>query len=177
MNKEELYEFLDIEDPSDFRYFENFSAYIECDENIEDNALYGILKEADRDLLSEIVKNYFNEIIDALPDEGELIGIFDVEQTALRGMLRSGDESSLGLLVEELERFRNYYSVDREVEVKNLKDGSTDMMSICDAVFTARGEKFDGSEHSFNFNSCLSYSVDEYAMSFSDMLELEEEEE
>lgn len=35
MDRDELYELLDIEAPSDFEYFENLAALIECEEHIE----------------------------------------------------------------------------------------------------------------------------------------------
>ena len=34
MNREKLYEYLDIESPQDFEYFENMAALLECEEDI-----------------------------------------------------------------------------------------------------------------------------------------------
>lgn len=33
MNREQLYEYLDIDTPADFEYFENMAALLECEED------------------------------------------------------------------------------------------------------------------------------------------------
>ena len=40
MDRDLLYQMLDIESPSDFQYFENLSDLLECDEYIEYDDLY-----------------------------------------------------------------------------------------------------------------------------------------
>ena len=40
MDRERLYEILDIEEPAEFDYFENIAALLECDENIGYEELY-----------------------------------------------------------------------------------------------------------------------------------------
>ena len=45
MDRERLYEILDIEEPAEFDYFENIAALLECDENIGYEELYGLLQE------------------------------------------------------------------------------------------------------------------------------------
>ena len=43
MDKDRLYELLDIEEPEDFQYFENIAALLEADEEIDYDALYALL--------------------------------------------------------------------------------------------------------------------------------------
>ena len=64
MDKDELYELLDIEAPSDFEYFENLAALIECEEHIEFEELYALLKDVNKESLLTLISNYFEEISD-----------------------------------------------------------------------------------------------------------------
>ena len=44
MKFEELLDILDIEGPEEFKFFENFSDLIECEEEVEYDALYSLIK-------------------------------------------------------------------------------------------------------------------------------------
>ena len=35
MNREELYQLLDIDDPAEFQYFENLADFLECEEELD----------------------------------------------------------------------------------------------------------------------------------------------
>ena len=69
MDRERLYEILDIEEPAGFDYFENIAALLECDENIGYEELYGFLQEVDKETLSMLIDNYFEELSDFLPED------------------------------------------------------------------------------------------------------------
>ena len=48
MDKEKLYEMLDIDTPADFQYFEDLAELLECEEEIEEQALAELLEEVER---------------------------------------------------------------------------------------------------------------------------------
>ena len=53
MDKDKLYQMLDIEEPEDFQYFENIASLLECDEEIRYDDLYALLKDVDKDQLAQ----------------------------------------------------------------------------------------------------------------------------
>ena len=55
MNYEELLNDLDIEDPAEFEYFEAMADLVECDEYIEQEALFGVFAKADKEMLSGLL--------------------------------------------------------------------------------------------------------------------------
>ena len=57
MDKEKLYELLDIDTPTDFQYFENLAALLECEEDIEEQVLYSLVEEVDKQVLSDLIYN------------------------------------------------------------------------------------------------------------------------
>ena len=59
MNYEELLNYLDIEDPAEFEYFEAMVDLVECDEYIEQEALFGVFAKADKEMLSGLLDEYF----------------------------------------------------------------------------------------------------------------------
>ena len=66
MNKKELYEMLDIEDGSQFEYFENFADLIEYEAEIETGAICNLLEEINLDNFIQLCNNYFTEIMDGI---------------------------------------------------------------------------------------------------------------
>lgn len=107
MDRERLYEILDIEEPAGFDYFENIAALLECDENIGYEELYGLLQEVDKETLSMLIDNYFEELSDFLPeDDADFYLKIDQIRRSLVGLAQSSDdENVLGSLAEELDRF------------------------------------------------------------------------
>ena len=64
LTKEALYELLDIDTPADFQYFENLAALLECEDEIDDQALAQLLEGVDKKTLAELLHNYFEEMTD-----------------------------------------------------------------------------------------------------------------
>ena len=78
MDREELYELLDIDTPADFEYFENLAALLECDEYLEYEDIYALMEGVDKDTFSGLVDNYFDEITDFIPgDMAELYTLLE----------------------------------------------------------------------------------------------------
>ena len=90
MDREMLYKMLDIEEPADFQYFENLAELLECDEHIEYEDLYSLLKEVDKEILAQMIHDYFEEVSDFVPqDAAELFLLLDKIKLSLIGMVRN----------------------------------------------------------------------------------------
>ncbi|MFR2966194.1 MAG: hypothetical protein ACLTK0_07325 [Anaerovoracaceae bacterium] len=105
MDREMLYKMLDIEEPADFQYFENLAELLECDEHIEYEDLYSLLKEVDKEILAQLIHDYFEEVSDFVPqDAAELFLLLDKIKLSLIGMVR------------KLRRRKRFVQFDRRTE-------------------------------------------------------------
>ena len=69
MDKEALYDLLDMESGEDFQYFENMAELLESDEDIDEDVLYELLEDIDLEAFAELAENYFDQLEEAVPDE------------------------------------------------------------------------------------------------------------
>jgi len=175
MDKELLYQLLDIEEPGDFQYFENLAALLECDEYIEYDELYILFKEVDKDILAQLIHDYFEELSDFIPeDAAELFILMDKIKLSLMGMARNSEEENiLSGLTEELNRFRLWYSLDSSVICRTIDGGREEEHCLRDALAVARLEKLEGDKYTYDFSACTDYPLDDYIMSFSDIISAE----
>lgn len=179
MDKESLYELLDIEEPADFEYFENLSALLECDEYIPYEEIFGLIKDVDKETLAMLINDYFEEISDFIPGEAaDFFVLMDKIRLSLVGLVKSSREERVMVnLAEELDRFRIWYSADSEVVCKSIINDREEIHSLRDALMLARLEKIEGDKYMYDFSPCLDYTLDEYIMSFGDGVLAEEKEE
>lgn len=179
MNFEQLLEFLQIEDASEFEYFENFADLIESEEAISDEAIYKLINECDQGNLLEIIENYFEEIMDAIPDDStEIFTLIETIKLAFIGLLESAEEEvALVHFCEEILNFRAWYSINSIVHCRNIHGGTVEDMSLRDALAVARIEKLEGDKYHYDFNDCLDYELEEYIMSYGDMAKASREDE
>ncbi|MCI6012833.1 MAG: hypothetical protein PUK54_04755 [Firmicutes bacterium] len=179
MDKEKLYELLDIDTPTDFQYFENLAALLECEEDIEEQVLYSLVEEVDKQVLSDLIYNYFEEMTDFLPgDAAETFGIMERIKFALIGLARNCDEEDLLVnLADELDRFRRWYSVDSRVYCTSISDGEEISVPVRDAVVLARSESLTGDRYEYDYSECQDYPLEEYIMSLGDLAASQMEEE
>lgn len=176
VTKEELYELLDIDSPADFQYFENLAAFLECEEELEYEHVAELVKEMDKRTLAQLIGDYFEEISDFLPEsETELYGIFDNVRRSLAGMAKSCDDDTTETkLADELERFRRWYSMESRAFLTDLGTADEKEMTLRDALVCARLEALEGSKYQYDFSQCSDYPLDEYIVSFGDMLAAED---
>lgn len=186
MNYDELLDFLDIENPDEFQYFEHFADLMECDTHISYDALFELISKIDKNVLSELIENYFEEILEGLPDDGtEAYTFLKSLSMSLRGMLKplqNEEECEEGIralvnFVEELEKFRNWYVFESNIECKNKKDGIIKEVTFFEAVVLSRMEKLNQDEYFYGFDEGLDYQIDEYIVSFSDVISDDEDDE
>jgi len=188
MKKDELYALLDISDASEFEYFEDLATLLECEDDLEENVLFELISGMDRNNLAILINNYFEEVTDFLPgDAAEVYGIFEKVKLALMGMARSctdengqlTDETVLLNLVDELDRFRMWYSAESKVYCTSFGSGEEEVMSLRDALVQARTEKILGDKYEYDFYDCMDYPLEEYIVAFGDLVQaaMEDDEE
>ena len=181
LNKEKLYQLLDIEEPEDFEYFENIAALLECEEEIEEEAFAQLVRDVDKKTLADLIYNYFEEVTEFVPDDAmELYTLLEHIKFSLMGMAsQSEQENVLVNLIDEINRFRKWYSKESQVLCTSFTGEEDGTVPLRDALVLARAEKLMGENYVYDFSLCLDYPLEEYMMSFGDLAAtefLEEEE-
>ena len=178
MNKEEFYELLDIETAEDFQYVENVAQYLEFDGELELADVAELIGLIDRDTAVGLVDDYFEEIMDFIPEEAtEVYSLFTTIRRSLEGLLKNADESaSEAKMAEEFERFRRWYSIDSRVYLTNQNTDAETEATLRDALCEKRLEKLGGDKYFYDFTEAMDYPLDEYIMTFGDMITLSEDE-
>lgn len=146
MNFEELLEYLDLEDGSDFEYFEAMADLIESEEYIDQEAVYSLFQQADKTMIEELLNDYFEDVLDGLPDDsGEIFSLLHQIKMSLTGMVAGAndDEDDLRRFVDEFCRFRNWYSHESEVRLVP-ESGEPLYHTVRDAITASRVEKLGG---------------------------------
>lgn len=181
MNYNELLVYLDIDSPEEFRYFEMMADLIESEDDIELEGIYQIFKYADKEEISKLLDQYFEEITNALPDDSdEVFSLLDQIRLLLIGLTDNAeDDSDFRVLADEFNRFRLWYAFDSQVEIMSEDDEDCDAveyMCLRDAITTARIDKINGKSHRYNYENALDYEIDSYTMSFANLIAAEGDE-
>lgn len=168
MELDELMALLELDDPSEFEYFENFAEIAEIDEEIPEETLFQLFSQVDPQTVSELITNYFEEILRAMPDDGtDAYLLLDNISRSLSGLLVSEEERAKVYFSEELARFHRWYTKDSEVSCTSQETGHEKLLPLRDALTLARLEKLDGEPHGYDFTGCLDYEIDEFIMNFA----------
>ena len=174
MNYEKLLEYLELEGPEEFEYFENMADLFEADTEILPEAVYQLFEGADMEMLGELFHNYFEEMLKAVPEDAiALYTLLDSAKMALVGMSKNiEEEKDLVLLSDEFARFRNWYCLDSNVWVRELGETGTAEkgMSLRDALTLSRIEKLGGEKYDYIFDDVMDFELDQYTMSFADLM-------
>ena len=178
MNYGELLELLEISSPEEFEYFENVADLIECERVIGEEALTELFAQIDGSIFSELIENYFSELLEKIPDRA--IDIYTLIHTiglSLAGLAKETGvkEGNASLLAEEFDRFRRWYMFDTAAVITNLKSGECKTVPLSEALVTYRLETISGDEHDYDFENCLDYPLTEYVISLSGIAEGEYE--
>ena len=179
MTKDEILELMDIEQGADFKYFESLADLFETDGEYTSDELFEVLREVDTDLLAEHIGSYFDQVEEAVPDEeAEFYTLQENLRKELTGLAETCSscdtdedrERSIMDLAEEIVRFHEWY-IDSDLVTATSEDtGDQDSLSVRDALFRARGEKFTGETYRYDFEDALDYELSEYVMQFSDLM-------
>ena len=174
MNIDQLLKYLDLETPEQFEYFENLADLVEADTEIPPETLFELFSHMDMRIFAELLQHYFEEIMDSIPDDAsELYTLMDTVKMAFVGVASNvEEEKDLILLVDEFYRFRNWYSLDSKVQIEedNPDPTARQLLPIRDALTLSRMEKLGGVKFDYYFDPALDFEMDEYTMSFADLM-------
>lgn len=175
MNFDELMEHLEIDTLDDFRYFEQIASLVECDEEIPYEAFFGILADVDAETLVDMTDNYFEDILQGMPDDGiDVYTLLATIRQALIGLAKNATTREERVsYVDELYKFRNWYIFDSIVHLRRLKDNAKRDATVSEALSLYRLEKLNEDQYRYDFSDSLDYEIDEYSISFD--AELDEE--
>ena len=167
MDFDELLDLLEIESSDEFGYFEHFSALIECDEDIPYELFYKILADVESETLIDLTDNYFEDILQGMPDDSiDIYTLFDTIKQALLGLARnSSSREERVAYVDELYKFRKWYIFDSIVHCRRLRDNMKKDVTISEALSMCRLEKLNEDQYQYDFSDCLDYEIDEYSIS------------
>ncbi|NLD20375.1 MAG: hypothetical protein GX663_09070 [Clostridiales bacterium] len=177
MNYEELLNYLEIEEAAQFEYFETMADLLENEEYIDSEAVYKLFEGADKEVSSQLIDEYFEDILEGLPeDAGEIYSLLHQVKLCLMGMITNLEEDSdLTRFNDEFCRFMNWYSHESEVELTPKDGGQPIYHNLRDAITSARLEKLGGEKYAFNFEPAMTYQPDSYTISFAELAAIGEE--
>lgn len=176
MNYEDLLSFLDMEDPSEFVYFEQFAELIESPDDISLEAIRQLVSGADEGVLAELTEGYFDDLLRFVPDdEAELYTMLQAIGTTLTTLAQNDepdeDDSDSHTYAEELYKFRNWYIVDSCVIRIDREDDIQIEVPLMEALTSYRVRNFVEDEYDYDFSASLDYPLDEYIVSLSALSE------
>lgn len=172
MDYDQLLSMLDIEEPYEFQCFENTADLLESTEEIDEGALYNLIKRIDKTVLTELLSGYIDEVCENIPDFAmDLFTVFSTVKLSLCSIARESqrDAAKEVLLADEILRFRKWYSQDKVVLCTDKTQGTTSNCTVAEAIATYRLEKLGDGEYDFDFDRALDYQIDEYAVHFTDI--------
>ena len=177
MDFEELLKYLDLEDAAEFEYFEAMADLMESEDYIEPEAMYKLFEGADKSMVSELLDDYFEDILEGLPENsGEIYSLLHQIKMSLMGMISGAeDENDIRKFTDEFYKFKNWYSHESEVRLSPDFSGEDIYHSVRDAITASRLENLGGEKYSYDFEAALDYPLDSYTVSFSDLIASETE--
>lgn len=174
----ELLEYLELENAAEFEYFEAMADLVESEEYIDSAALYQLFLGADNTMTSELLNDYFEDILEGLPEDSqEIYSLLHQVKMSLMGMIsHAEDEDDIRKFADEMGRFIGWYSHESEVKLTPEDGGQAIYHNVRDAITAARLEKLGGEKYSYDFEPALDYELDSYVMSFGELAEAESDE-
>ncbi|HVI39501.1 MAG TPA: hypothetical protein VM577_02485 [Anaerovoracaceae bacterium] len=178
MDFDELLELLEIDSTDEFSDFEHFAALVECDEEIPYDLFYRILADVEPDTLVGLTDDYFEDVLQGIPDDGiDIYTLLGTIRQALLGLAKNFNTHEERIAyVDELFKFRNWFIFDSVVHIKRISDNSKKDVSACEALSLYRLEKLSEDQYRYDFSDCMDYEIDEYSISIDAALDEEYEE-
>jgi hypothetical protein len=111
MNFEQLLEYLELDEAAEFEYFEAMADLMESEEYIEMEAMYQLFEGADKTMIKELLQDYFEDILEGLPDDsGEIFSLMHQIKMTLIGLSSNlEDESDIRKFTDEFYKFQTWY--------------------------------------------------------------------
>ena len=169
MTYNELLALLEIESPKEFAYFEHLAELLESAEEIEEAHFHTLLSAIPLPNLAELVEQYFEDILQGIPDDAlDFYTLMTNIKNGVGGLCQGEDSLETRRQVAgELCRFRDWYALENGVLCRSQKDGIQTCVSICEALALYRLEKLGEEAYDYDFEGCSEYPLDEYVMTFA----------
>lgn len=172
MEKMDLITALELGDEGRLEYFEDMANLIELEDYLDSEDVIELLQESDMETFAEICENYFEEMLEAVP--GDAIDVFTLLNNikmSLMGLAGCADDATtMSHLADELTRFRNWFSMESRVFCEDSAKGMEEELTMRDALIASRLEKIEGDKYTYDFSEVLEYPIDEYIMTFADII-------
>ena len=172
MTKAELMQIIDIESGAEFTYFENLASVIESDEDITADALFQVLSEVDMHVLAELVESYFYDIMEHMPEDVDVYNMLEAEKRNLIAMCEAAgraEEGGFNKLADELQRFQEYFSLQKNCEIIDNEKGVSAEASLRDAIYDYRIARMGKENKDYSISGAADYEISEYIVSLGDL--------
>ncbi|MEG0829215.1 MAG: hypothetical protein RSD88_01150 [Anaerovoracaceae bacterium] len=182
MKLENLLDYLKLEEPGEFQFFEDFADLIEMDTEIDSDTMYSFLSQVDLATFAQLINSYFEEALESLPEDAmNIYTLLDTAKMSFIGMANHIEkEGDLVLLSEEFARFKTWYALDSKVKVISLdkQNRLSKETSVRDAIVLARLERLGQEQFEYIFSGALDFKLDQYTIDFADLaaIDLQEKE-
>jgi hypothetical protein len=80
-------------------------------------------------------------------------------------------EEAVQQLAGEIDKFREWYSLNDNV-LKTDEEGNETYVTVSEALFSLRGEKYGTDEAEYDFSGALDYDLDDYVLDVSGSVDL-----
>ena len=171
MDRDRLFEKLDIDSPEEFRFYENFDALVEEEEHIEEELIKEVLSHADAELLSDHVDSFFESFLGNIPDdETELYIIVESFKNNISALIfEDMNDEDVSELAKDIYKFRNWYAIEHNA--KDEKSGEE--LSVRDARYEIAAARLLGDEVSIDFGRAITSGPDSYGIRISELAAIE----
>ena len=171
MEIDELLKLLDMDSPSDMRFFEQFADLVETEAEIQQETLTTFFEDVERDSLHELTEGYFEDVLKYIPDDAtEFYTLLSTIGRLLGGLAAAIEtEGNRQLYAEEFYKFRSWFMFDGDVICVRESDGEELALSIFDALTLFRSENLSDDEYSYDFSETLDYTIDEIMIPLSSL--------
>jgi hypothetical protein len=176
MNIEEVLELLEINSPDEFEYFEHIAELLECPEDISYEIFHAILKEVEVEILEDLLDSYFEDVLKGIPDDATdfFTLMSTIQQHLLSLVSEADDQDQKRQFIDELYRFRTWFTFDSIVICKNKTDGLTINATALEAITLHRLEKLGEQAYEYDFSESIDYPLEELSIKFSYAVEKDE---
>jgi len=160
MTLDELLKEMEMEEPSPLEYFEQLTSLLEYDAPIPFDIFYSALSATRSEELGEWLELYFDELSENIPDaEQDLFSLSDSLRQRLALLWQSsGSEEARRTLVEELQRFQNWYTRPGNAIVDGIP------CSVLEALTHFRAQKLGEPARTYDFRPSLDYPLEELSL-------------
>ncbi len=169
---DKLYDILDIKQPEDLAYFESIANFFEYGGEIDDEEMYQLIDQVNFQALKEVCSEYFEDLLENIPEyETEVYSLLNNLSLAFQGMMDIEEVTEAPdstYLVDELNRFRLWYSGDSVVIIRDL-EGKSQEFCLRDAMMHIRLAKLENEDLDCDFSQLLDYEIDDYMYNFAYM--------